>query len=314
MLITMATNQEVGRLIGNGASIRRCRSLLNNIEFNLSFGGPRSDHYDVTPTTPDDMQAMLRANNGLQNWIALPVAIQVGDRWIAAGLNTLMHGSRIGGGNPGPQFPSLSNNPPPAGQRWPQGGHVCLYFQNSSGGAGDGTNRHARAEANQRAGTPNVRGRQARAACHEASFRSVETPPAPQATLTEVNYEVEIIRGPINIRPGPGTNQNPPAGTASNPATFRIDAEQEGPDNSIPAGRTMWGRVAEGQHRGRWLALRLTNRLAEAPPTLETVRVQAGDTLFRIGQRTNRRWQDIACLNDIPAPYIIRIGQELFLP
>lgn len=42
--------------------------------------------------------------------------------------------------------------------------------------------------------------------------------------------------------------------------------------------------------------------------------VAPGDTLTIIGKKTGHPWQDIARLNNIPPPYIIRVGQALRLP
>jgi len=180
--VELLNNAQFGAAIGSGNSSYRCRDVLTGIEFNLSFAGARSDHYDVTPTTEHDANEMVRSiggidNMGSQGWVARPVIIYVGPRLIAAGLNTFMHHIRIGRSNPGSRFPSLNEQPP--WTRW--GGHCCLYVSNSIGGAGNenSTNIHARAEANERANTPRGRGRQARAACHEAFMRSQNASPAP---------------------------------------------------------------------------------------------------------------------------------------
>jgi len=287
----------------------------------MSFAGHRGDHYDITPTTPQDMEIMRRANSGLLNWVAIPIAIEVTPgRWVAAGLNTVMHGSRMGGGNPGPEFPSMSNTAPPSGQPWPKGGHCCCYLSNSVGGAGnaDSTNRHARAEANQLANSPRANGRQARAACHEAFFRSggVQAVPHP----VTVNYQVEVISGPVNIRKGAGTNYDA-VEQVRNPRRFRIDQELIGTDGGTTS---LWGRITDDEDfTGRWIALRLTNRVADAPvsptqpPKAESKDryvVVSGDTLIRIGNKTDRRWQEIADLNGVSHPYTIYVGQVLILP
>jgi len=189
MNIELLNNAQLGALLGGGNRSIRVTDLLTDIEYNVSFAGARNDHYDVTPTTENDANEMLRSIGGLENmpaqgWVARPVVLHFGDRRIAAGLNTFMHHIRIGGGNPGARFPSRNEQPP--WTRW--GGHICLYVSNSVGGAGgiDSTNRHARAEANQRANTPRARGRQARAACHEAHMRgTVAAPTQPTAPTQE---------------------------------------------------------------------------------------------------------------------------------
>lgn len=316
--IELLTNAQFGAILGSGNKSLQVEDLLTGITYNVSFAGPRGDHYDVTPTTPADIEKMQKANSGNLDWVARPVAVKIGNRRIAAGQNTFMHHIRIGGGNPGPNFPSRNENGPPW-TKW--GGHCCLYFSNSVGGAGgeDSTNRHARAEANQRANTPRARGRQARAACHEAHIRGGASP-APSPTPVEVNYQVEVISGPVNIRKGPGTN-HAAVGQVRNPRRLRIDREQVGVDGSTTS---VWGRITDEQEFvGHWIALRLTNRVADPPvsppqpdPPLgnNIYVVDRGDTLIRIGTKTGHRWQEIARINGLSDPYTILIGQVLVLP
>jgi len=167
--VELLTNAQFASLLGTGRRSVPVIDIITGIEFNLCFSGARTDHYDVTPATPEDMEKMQIANGGSLNWVARPVALKINNRMIAGGLNTFMHHIRIGGGNPGENFPSRNENGPPW-TRW--GGHCCLYLSDSTGGAGDidSLNRHARPEANRLANTPKARGRQARAACHEAFF------------------------------------------------------------------------------------------------------------------------------------------------
>ncbi|HEX2938920.1 MAG TPA: glucosaminidase domain-containing protein [Ruminiclostridium sp.] len=49
-------------------------------------------------------------------------------------------------------------------------------------------------------------------------------------------------------------------------------------------------------------------------PQYSSYLVQSGDCLSKIGAKTGCRWQDIANLNNITAPYTIRIGQVLRIP
>jgi LysM repeat protein len=42
--------------------------------------------------------------------------------------------------------------------------------------------------------------------------------------------------------------------------------------------------------------------------------VQPGDTLFSIAIRYGVAWQNVATANNIPAPYIIYVGQTLVIP
>lgn len=48
--------------------------------------------------------------------------------------------------------------------------------------------------------------------------------------------------------------------------------------------------------------------------TTSTYKVKAGDTLSKIGQQLNIKWQDIASLNGIKSPYTIQIGQTIKIP
>ncbi|WP_416972531.1 peptidoglycan-binding protein [Streptomyces sp. 4F14] len=47
------------------------------------------------------------------------------------------------------------------------------------------------------------------------------------------------------------------------------------------------------------------------PPSSTTYTVKAGDTLSSIGEKTRVKWETIASLNGIKAPYTIRVGQKL---
>lgn len=53
---------------------------------------------------------------------------------------------------------------------------------------------------------------------------------------------------------------------------------------------------------------------AVATPKESTYTVVSGDYLVRIGEKTGKNWQDIARLNNIPAPYTIYPNQVLRLP
>ena len=205
--VRLHTNAEIAKACAaHGWKNIPILDLLTGIRFNVNGSGARSDHYDLTPTTERDAQAMERANGGSLNWVARPQLMFPDTHRIPIGANTFMHHIRIGGANPGPRFPSRNEQPP--WTKW--GGHKCDYGSNSVGGAGgiDSTNRHARAEANRRANTPRGRGRQARAACHEAYFLANEmfnngvVPPVvslPETSLSPVlrqgeNQHTEAIR------------------------------------------------------------------------------------------------------------------------
>jgi len=176
-----------------------------------------------------------------------------------------MHGGRMAGGNPGPGFPSKSNNGP---FNTPDGGHVCAYGTNSVGNTTaattlpGGNNRLASAAANQRAANAlAARGLHSRAACYDSFMRGGGTVmPLPLSTspMAVSPYQIEITGSVVNFRTGPGTNHSIENPQARPPERFMIDLEQNGPDgDSI----SRWGRIANGPRKGRWIALRLTKQI-----------------------------------------------------
>lgn len=42
--------------------------------------------------------------------------------------------------------------------------------------------------------------------------------------------------------------------------------------------------------------------------------VKAGDTLFTLSQRFSVDWQELAALNNLQEPFLLRVGQELKIP
>ena len=148
----------------------------------------------------------------------------------------------------------------------------------------------------------------------------------PVQTITTVNYLVELISGPVNIRSGAGTTTSIFKEGIRCPKCFRVDREQQGPDSGTPGGFSLWGRIAEDKEfTGRWIALRLTQRVAEKPVvplppppasllTGNTYIVEPGDTLFRIGNKVGKPWQDIAAVNGIREPYTIMPGLVIRIP
>jgi len=274
--VRQMTNAEFGALLPKGNCSLLVRHAINGIEWYSSFAGMRHDHYDTTPTTPKDAANMLRANGGKQDWIAMPVHIRLPNgTWVPFGYVPRMHGSFIGGANPGAPFRSLSNVLP-AGQSWPEnGGHCCAYPINGTGGTTSATtlpssnNRKVSTLANQRALSPVARGAMSRAAAQEALIRSgtSQVPPAQMPNVT-VNYQVKVTGSTVNIRAEPTTNskiiKSVTAGTRLN-----IDRTQTGLDAQVNNPNALWRRIADGEFKGRWIIGRFTEQIAASPPTVQ---------------------------------------------
>ena len=167
-------NTQFNTVLGNVFTSRQCFHAATGIEFWLTMAGPRGDHFDVTPTTEADAKILEKLINrvDLNRWTAEPIIVIVNGKAYPAGLALFMHAARMGKANPGAKYPSMSNTMPASG--WPRGGHLCLYVLNSTGGAGDGNNPLVSSASNTAAGT--ARGRQARAAAHEALLLSRTRP------------------------------------------------------------------------------------------------------------------------------------------
>ena len=102
---------------------------LNAMEsYDIFWGGPPQTHTDFSPYTPTDTEIMRRISGGW-NWLPRPVVLHIEGLNLAAGVHHFPHGSIIGG-NPG--LPNMSNTRPASG--WPIGGHMCMYFKDSTGG------------------------------------------------------------------------------------------------------------------------------------------------------------------------------------
>jgi len=173
MDIRLCSNAEFARLFGTGNRSIPVHDLLTGLSWHMCFAGVRTDHYDTTPTTQNDMTVMLRAFGGIHEFMGRPMLAEPQPKiYVPMGMHSYMHHIRIGGGNPGTGYPSRNEDPP-----WTKyGGHVCMYLHNSVGNSGsiDSVNRYARPEAAKRANTPRATGRQMRAACHEAHFIAIE--------------------------------------------------------------------------------------------------------------------------------------------
>jgi hypothetical protein len=56
--------------------------------------------------------------------------LTLNNRLIAVGFHLFPHGSIQGGANPG--LPGGQSDVPPTEGRWPLGGHMCMYYGNST--------------------------------------------------------------------------------------------------------------------------------------------------------------------------------------
>ena len=130
-MVKLLTNAEV-RALNLRAGSARITDLWTGRQYNIFWGGqpPLRGHTDFSPLTPEDTAIMQNISDGW-NWRARPVILHIGVHDLAAGVHHFPHGSIIGG-NPG--LPNMPNANPPAGQGWPIGGHMCLYYKDSIGG------------------------------------------------------------------------------------------------------------------------------------------------------------------------------------
>jgi hypothetical protein len=269
------TNREISNFMGaNVISSFRIRHIRTGKVWRSSYAGARTDHYDTTPMTPDDTRICIEAFGGVQEWIADWVEVEVTPGiWAACGYVPRRHGGIIGNARPGYPFNNHSNVMPSGGWK-PNGGHDCLYFINSTGGTTAAThlpqsrNRKCSDLANQRATIMNARGAMSRAAAYEALIRGGNTVAPPTVTAETVNYNVRVTSNTLNIRTEPTTNSNI-AFTVQRGASFDIDRTQNGHDHTAPTGVTLWGRIANGTHRHRWIALRHTERTIMPPVTVQ---------------------------------------------
>lgn len=128
--IQLLTNTQIS---ASGARAGRADvlDLLSGERYSIFWGGPPQTHTDFSPLAPEDTAKMKRISGGW-NWLPRPVVLILrDDLMLAAGVHHFPHGSIIGGR---PGLPNNSNTPPPRGTPWPIGGHMCMYFKDSTGG------------------------------------------------------------------------------------------------------------------------------------------------------------------------------------
>ena len=114
--------------------------------FNISWNF-YSRHTDWSPMTSDDtaiIKSILRpgvaandpswANTSSWSWTGRPGIIAIEGRRIAVGFHLSPHGSIIGGAQPGWPLSNQSDDAPTGNNQWPLGGHMCMYYGDSTGG------------------------------------------------------------------------------------------------------------------------------------------------------------------------------------
>jgi len=130
--VELLTNAEAG-LAGVGAGIFQIVDLITMSEYMIYIGFPPGNvHSDFTPMSPTDTATMLANAGGSWNWLPRPMVLKVGSRMLACGIHSFPHGSIMGSAMPGLGLSNQSNTKPLGG--WPIGGHMCMYFKNSTGG------------------------------------------------------------------------------------------------------------------------------------------------------------------------------------
>jgi hypothetical protein len=111
----------------------------------IFWGRPDGRHTDWTPQSPSDtaiVQNLVDAripitdprwnDRGTWNWNGRTGVVRLGGgRLIAVGFHLFPHGSFIGG-HPGWPLVDRSNERPDGG--WDVGGHMCMYYGDSTGG------------------------------------------------------------------------------------------------------------------------------------------------------------------------------------
>ena len=249
--VELLTNAEFNKIVKTGP--HKALDLRAMKEYSLCFGGPRNDHYDVTPHTEADARVMesIIGKRYLSSWRdARSVVIAAAGRLVAFGLCNFMHHIRIGGGNPGPDYPSITNE---TKGPWTRGGHMCGYVSNSVGGGGDAPNPSCDKEANAHAMKLHNGGRggQARAACYEAYLLGNKI--FGKEELDMLIEEIRKIKGLEGVTAKDVANYIGYGLNAGRPA--QIEAIQKDIDNAVKAGITSGDSPGMPITRGQVMAM-----------------------------------------------------------
>jgi len=129
-------------------SSREIIDLKTLKKFNVSWAASPGYHSDITPMTPADvtvLKSILQPTwpaddkrwslTSSWSWTGRQAVINIDGRLIASGYHTRPHAA-IMGGSPGLPFVSKSNTAfaYSPNEKWPLGGHLCLYYGDSPGG------------------------------------------------------------------------------------------------------------------------------------------------------------------------------------
>ena len=119
--------------------------LRTGLSFNIIMARPGRYHSDWSPATEQDTNIIKqilhpgrdvnceswRNHQTWPNFAAFPGVLTIGEHNIATGFNLTPHGNIMPGAYPGPTMPNAGRRP---GGGWFVGGHMCLYFRDSTGG------------------------------------------------------------------------------------------------------------------------------------------------------------------------------------
>lgn len=119
--------------------------LTTGKSFFISWAASPNYHSDWTPWSPADVKtiwSLLHPDGGGNmnktsdwSWNARPGILKLNGHMIACGFHLRPHAALMGG-NPGAPFTSKSNKAYAYSktEKWPLGGHMCMYYHDSPGG------------------------------------------------------------------------------------------------------------------------------------------------------------------------------------
>jgi len=154
--VELLTTREVAAL-RMGGTIREMIDLDSGKRFNIFWGAWAETHTDWNPATPADtaiVKSIINPSGNTVDWtnpsswpyfVARPAVLNLDGRLIAVGIHLYPH-DIIMGGRPGPPLSSQEGRRITADEaqafglstawvrRWYIGGHMCMYYRDSTGG------------------------------------------------------------------------------------------------------------------------------------------------------------------------------------